>query len=222
MIYSYRRVSTAEQYNGPEAQGNAIKTWLNNQPRDEDFCFNDIFDDGVSGSVPLGNRPGGAELLRRLTPGDTVVTAKLDRLFRSVGDAAVTIADWCKRDIKLISLSEGFDMTSPYGKAMAHIMAALAELERDMIRERTKAALAAKMARGERVGGVPYGWDWIDFKLKTNVGEQGWIRQIRQWNQEGNSVRRITHMLNEAGTPAKKGGKWHKRIVAEILARVDV
>lgn len=222
MIYSYRRVSTTEQHNGPEAQIDAIRRYLSGnaslalaQPGA------DFFDDGVSGSVALSDRRQGAAMLRLLAPGDTVVILKLDRLFRSVADAALTMDEWCKRDIKLVSITEGFDMTTPYGKAMAHIMSAMAELERSMIGERTKAALAAKKARGERTGQVPYGSDLVDGLLVPNLVELTTIGVINEMSKAGVSSREIVRYLNQSNIHSKRGGKWHRRIVESVLSRFD-
>src|SRR5207237_5800541 len=89
-----------------------------------------------------------------------LIVAKFDRLFRSVADAAQTIVDFEKRGIELAAIAEGFDMTNPFGRAMAQIASVFAELERAMTRERTKAAMNVKRARNERISHhVPYGWN---------------------------------------------------------------
>src|SRR6185369_11560944 len=101
-----------------------------------------------------------------------LVVAKFDRLFRSVADAAQTIADFDKRGIELVAISEGFDMISAYRRAMAQMASVFAELERAMIRERTKAAMNIKRGRNERMSHqVPFGWD---------EGEHG----ILEWNEK--------------------------------------
>ena len=66
-----------------------------------------------------------------------IVVAKIDRLFRSVADDAQSIVDFDKMGIELVAIAEGFDMTNPYGRAMAQMASVFAELERAMIRERT-------------------------------------------------------------------------------------
>jgi hypothetical protein len=87
--------------------------------------------------------------------------AKLDRLFRSVADAANVIADFDTKGIQLVSIGESFDMSSPYGRAMAQMASVFAELERAMIRERTRSAMSVKRSRGERISGyAPVGWDF--------------------------------------------------------------
>jgi DNA invertase Pin-like site-specific DNA recombinase len=83
-----------------------------------------------------------------------VVVAKLDRLFRSVADAAQTITSFDRYGIELVAISEGFDMTNPYGRAMAQMASVFAELERAMIRERTRAAMIVKRGRKERISGM--------------------------------------------------------------------
>lgn len=225
MIYTYRRVSTDEQHNGPEAQLSTIAGWISRQPTGPDFVpgtATHFLDVGVSGSVPFLERPAGVHLGIRIEQDKeppTIVVAKLDRLFRSVADAATTLDHWCKVGVKLVSVTEGFDMTSPYGKAMAHIMSALAELERDMIRERTKAALGAKRARGEVLGQVPYGFDCVDGKLVANIKEHEVIAGIVRWHELGNSQRWIADWMNKWGHPCKRGGKWRQSMISEILRR---
>jgi len=105
-------------------------------------------------------RKGLEELLAFMRSGDTVVIWKLDRLGRSLKDLIETLNYLKDRGIDFISLTEKIDTTTPGGKLIFHLMGALAEFERDLIRERTNAGLAAARARG-RVGGRPR-------KLSTN------------------------------------------------------
>lgn len=209
MRYSYRRVSTSRQELGPQAQADEIARW---GAVDQDFC-----DLGVSGSIPIAERSEGAKLLSVLQDGDTVVVAKLDRLFRSVADAAITLDGWCKRDIKLVSLKESFDMTSPMGKFMSSVMAAFAELERAMIRERTSAALQAKLARGEHMGGIPYGWALVGGRLVEHPHEQNIIGMIRQWLSLGLKQHQVAEKLNRNGHVTKKGRVWTQESVSKAL-----
>lgn len=210
MLYSYRRVSTDDQQLGPQAQADAIKRW--------GVCDTDFLDAGVSGSIPLCERPVGSKMIAMLQPGDTVIVSKLDRLFRSTADAAVTLDDWCKRDIKLVSLHEGFDMTTSMGKFMSSVMAAFAELERAMIRERTSAALQAKMARGEHHGAIPFGWNRANGKLVEHMVEQVVIRKARELKAAGLINYRVANYLNEHGYISKRGGQWTEKKVRMALA----
>lgn len=213
MIYSYRRVSTDEQHNGPQAQSDAIASW----GRHGETLAGDFFDEGVSGGIPLEERPAGCALMEALKNGDTIVVAKLDRLFRSVVDAAQTISGWTARNINLVCIAEGFDMTNPYGRAMAQMASVFAELEREMIRSRTKAALASKKARGECVGEVPYGWDRVGNNLVKNREEQEVIIGIETLANNLMTPKQIAKHLNDYGLKAKKGGKWHATQVRRII-----
>jgi len=129
--FAYVRVSTDEQADsglGLEAQRQRVRAYCEMKG----LHLTNVFEDpGLSGGKPLGNRPAGSRLLaeaQRKRP--VVVVAKLDRLFRSVADAAQTIADFDRRGIELVSIAEGFDMTNPYGRAMAQMASVFAELER--------------------------------------------------------------------------------------------
>jgi DNA invertase Pin-like site-specific DNA recombinase len=100
------------------------------------------------------DRPVLAEVLGYLRPGDTLVVWRLDRLGRSLRHLIETVAALAVRGIGFRSLTEQIDTTTPGGKLIFHVFGALAEFERDLIRERTHAGLAAARARGRR-GGRP-------------------------------------------------------------------
>jgi len=116
------------------------------------------FIDKVTGSK--AERKGLDEALAYLRAGDTFVVWKLDRAGRSLTHLIELLKGFKERDIEFVSLTEQIDTTTPGGKLIFHLMGALAEFERDLIRERTNAGLAAARARGH-VGGRPR-------KLKTN------------------------------------------------------
>jgi DNA invertase Pin-like site-specific DNA recombinase len=229
VIYSYRRVSTDEQANGPQAQKEAIERWLAaKDPTFTDpnvFEGKDFFDNGVSGSIPIAERPEGSKLFHQIEQDDeppTIVAAKLDRLFRSVADAATTLEHWNKIGVKLVAIAEGFDMTSPYGLAMAQMASVFAELERAMIRERTQAALDSKRRRGECIGGTPYGWELVGDgpMMQRCMQEQANISTMLMSRRAGMSFEAIADGLNIAGIPTKiPGGKWRSTQVSRILKR---
>jgi DNA invertase Pin-like site-specific DNA recombinase len=149
----------------------------------------EVFEDpGVSAGKPLARRPAGSRLLAAARKGRAVVVvAKLDRLFRSVADAANVIDDFDKKGIQLVAISEALDMTSPYGRAMAEMASVFAELERAMIRERTRSAMSVKRSRGERISGhAPFGWDFgTDGHLVINVREQQVIGLMQRRRRMG-------------------------------------
>ncbi len=220
MIHTYRRVSTSRQDLGLDAQQAAINRWLVMQP--PDAILAEHVDDGVSGSVPLADRDGAGAMLAALVDGDTVVAAKLDRLFRSVADAANTIADWDRRGVKLVALAEAFDMSNPYGRAMAQMASVFAELERAMIRERTKAALAAKRARGEVLGSeAPYGWALVNGGLVTNMDEQQVLAIIKQCRDAGMQTPMIATKLNKMGVKPRIAHHWTRFSVWNACRNLD-
>ncbi|GLB65536.1 putative resolvase [Dietzia sp. NCCP-2495] len=109
-----------------------------------------IFSDKWTGRS--NDRPGLRELLEYARPGDTVVVVALDRLGRSLTGIIETIGELQERDISLVSLRESLDFTTPTGKMMAAIFAALSEYEVDLKSERAAAAREAAAARGRHTG----------------------------------------------------------------------
>ena len=109
-----------------------------------------IFEEKISATRAL--RPQLEECLRNLRAGDKLIVWRLDRLGRSLSDLVSIIGDLMKRDIVFESLTERIETSSATGKLMFHLIAALAEFEHNVIKERTRAGVTAARARG-RVGG---------------------------------------------------------------------
>jgi site-specific DNA recombinase len=218
----YIRVSSEEQADhglGLESQRQRIRAYCEMKG----LHLATIFEDpAVSGGKPLGSRPAGGRLLaeaRRTKP--VIVVAKLDRLFRSVADAAQTITSFDRYDIELVAISEGFDMTNPYGRAMAQMASVFAELERAMIRERTRAAMKVKRGRKERISGhAPFGWDFgKGGKLVENAKEQKAVAWILILHKRGESLRGIAQRLNDRGIEPKRATRWLHSSVLRIVKR---
>ena len=140
MLIGYARVSTQQQTLA--LQQDALKQ----------AACDRLFTDTLSGAK--AERPGLAEALDFLRAGDTLVVWRLDRLGRSLPHLIATVTALAERGIGFKSLTEQIDTTTPNGKLVFHVFGALAEFERDLIRERTQAGLRAARARG-RVGGRP-------------------------------------------------------------------
>jgi DNA invertase Pin-like site-specific DNA recombinase len=140
MLIGYARVSTQDQT--LDLQRDALRTAGCEQ----------IFEDTASGASI--ERRGLDEALAFLRPGDSLVVWKLDRLGRSLKHLIETATNLQQRGIGFKSLTEQIDTTTSGGKLVFHVFGALAEFERDLIRERTQAGLAAARARG-RLGGHP-------------------------------------------------------------------
>lgn len=142
MLLGYARVSTKDQ--DLALQLDALKAAGCGQ----------IYQEKISSSAR--ERPQLQRLLSQLRTGDTVVIWKLDRLARSLPELVRLVNEIQEKGAGLHSLHDHIDTTTPHGRFTFHLFAALAEFERDIIRERTKAGLAAARARG-RVGGRPKG-----------------------------------------------------------------
>jgi len=142
MKFGYCRVSTREQ--NLDLQIDALE---------KEGCY-EIFKDQVSGV--RADRPNLSKLLERLRAGDTLVVWKLDRLGRSLTDLVKLVTSLNENGIGLKSLNDPINTTTSQGRFVFNIFASLAELERDIIRERTLAGLEAARSRG-RQGGRPKG-----------------------------------------------------------------
>jgi putative DNA-invertase from lambdoid prophage Rac len=143
-IFGYGRVSTKDQTTENqrreiEAAGYAIGYWY--------------ADEGVSGKVPAAQRPQFAKMLSQIRDGETLVVTKLDRLGRDAQDIGATIKALAVRHIEVIVLQLGkLDLTSAAGKLMLNMLAAVAEMERDLLMERTQSGLARAKAEGKTLG----------------------------------------------------------------------
>jgi hypothetical protein len=121
-------------------------------------------------SIP--NRPTLEQLLDQLRPGDTLVVWKLDRLGRSLRHLVDTVTGLAERGIGFRSLQEAIDTTTPGGKLVFHVLAALAEFERDLIRERT--AALAEHGRAIRPATIQVALnELVAAELVTSTGEDG-------------------------------------------------
>lgn len=111
-----------------------------------------IYSDIMSGAK--SNRPGLKDMLRQLREGDVVIVWRLDRLARSLLDLLRISQEIEAAGAGLRSLSESIDTTTAGGRMIFHVLGALAEFERNLIRERTKAGMQAARERGAKIGGV--------------------------------------------------------------------
>lgn len=138
MLIGYVRVSTNDQ-----------NTALQRDALERSGCEL-IFEDKMSGRT--AERPGLKKLLKRLSPEDTLVVWKLDRLGRSMRNLVILVEELKQRSVNFRSLTDSIDTSTPMGRFFFHVMGALAEMERELIVERTRAGLVAARAQG-RIGG---------------------------------------------------------------------
>jgi len=167
MKIGYARVSTLDQ--NPELQMDALE-----QAGCEKICS-----DKISGAK--ADRPGLDDALEYAREGDCIVVWRLDRLGRSLKHLISVVEDLESQGVGFASLQEGFDTTTSGGKLVFQIFGALAEFERNLIRERTKAGLAAAKARG-RVGGrkEKLSDEQIKTMLRMSESNQHTIKEICQ------------------------------------------
>jgi DNA invertase Pin-like site-specific DNA recombinase len=147
----YIRVSTLDQETGIDSQNAALKTFLQGRG------FSDVkwYRDCLSGKDL--KRPAFKQMQRDIYNGTikTVVCWKLDRLSRSLQDGVNVLCDWLKKGVRVVAVSQQFDFTGPVGEMVAGILFAVAQMERENLRENTKRGLLAAKARGVKLGRRP-------------------------------------------------------------------
>ena len=143
-LFAYARVSTTEQT--VENQRMEIER----AGYQVDYFYADV---GISGASCAAQRPEFARLLLQIRDGETLVVSKLDRLGRDAQDVGATIRMLAKRRIEVVVLQLGkLDLASAAGKLMLAMLAAVAEMERDILVERTKAGMLRAVAQGKTIG----------------------------------------------------------------------
>jgi len=180
VAYGYGRVSTdkqAEHGVSLDEQAAEHKRYFEYRLAPQDVLWGGTFADsdttgrqgrrrGVSGKVRFADRKAGAELLKRLLPGDHVILTRLDRGFRSFRDAVDTIEGWIDKGINIHLTKMQLDTSTGHGKFFLRMLAAFAEFERELAAERTRDALKHRKKEGKPVNGNPgYG--------KKMVGQKG-------------------------------------------------
>jgi DNA invertase Pin-like site-specific DNA recombinase len=211
VVLAYLRVSTEEQGAsgaGLAAQRRAIIA----EAERRGWCEADIrwIEDVASGKHR--KRPGLQLALDALKAGEAsvLVVAKMDRLSRSLLDFTAIMAESQRQGWALIALDSPADPSTAAGEAMAHVMMTFSQLERRLIGERTKAALAERKAAGVKLG-RPQTKD-VGVRLR---------RQIAARHRAGESFAAIARALNEEGVPTPRGGaKWHPTTVRRIALGV--
>lgn len=207
-IVGYVRVSTDEQATsglGLAAQRHAIEQ----ESIRRDLPIIAIHEDaGISGKNL--NRPGLTAALASLESGDgtVLVVSKLDRLSRSVHDATGLMERATRNRWGLVALDLAIDTTSPSGAAMTQLLAVFAELERRLIGERTKIALAAKKANGATLG-------------RPRMIDPGIVSRIRGEHEAGTSWSAIARRLNADAVPTAQGGTAWWPATVRLMAKRD-
>lgn len=219
LAYGYARVSTAEQ----AAEGlslDAQEAKIRAYAQIHDLKLVEIIrEEGASGKSL--KRPELQRLLSLLCSKEreALIVWKLDRLTRSTRDLLHLIEDVFKAsNTRLFSISEQIDTETATGKFFLTIMGAMAQMEREVISERTSFALDLKRQREEHLGSIPYGYKKDGKLLVKDDNEQKWIRKMKKWRKQGLSYADIAFWLNEHRVPSKrKGASWGPSAVFYIL-----
>lgn len=217
-VVIYIRVSTKEQTNGHsiEEQTERLKKYADAMG----WTIVKVYiDPGYSGSNT--ERPGLKMLINDAESGsiDKVVVYKLDRLSRSQKDTLFLIEDvFLKNGIDFVSMTENFDTSSPFGKAMIGLLSVFAQLEREQIKERMEMGREARAKKGYYHGSAtpPIGYDYTDGELVVHDYEAMLVNEVYNLFVSGVTTGRIAKLLNEKGYN-HRNGEWNRSTIRNML-----
>lgn len=189
MKYGYARVSTKDQ--SLDMQLDALK---------KEGCQK-IFSEVAKGAK--ADRPQWLKLLEEISPGDTLIVWKFDRMGRSLHHLIQVVNNLLEKEVGIVSLNDPIDTTTIQGKLMFNIFASLAEFEKDLIRERTMAGLKSARSRG-KMGGRPKGLS-NEAKQKARIAEA-------LYNQKELTTEEIAKQLNISRTTLYSYLKYRKQV----------
>lgn len=218
---AYVRVSTADQAEsgaGLAAQAASITTYAAKAGLTVIGTFTDA---GISGAAGIEDRPGLMAAVAGLRRGDVLVIAKRDRLGRDQMAVLMIEKAVARKGATIVSADGVGNGDDPGSVFMRQVVDAAAVYERNLIKARTKAALAAKRRAGERTGEVPFGWRLDDAgRLIEDAAEQNVLAKIKACRAAGMSLRQIAAILTESKVATKKGGAtWKHTTIKSILDR---
>ena len=214
----YIRVSKEEQDLSPEAQRTALEKWCASHKLE----LVTVFTENVSGGAPLDKRPqllAAVDALSEQQAGVLLVLRR-DRLARDNVAAAMIDRLAERKGARVLSTDGVGNGEGPEAQLMRGIIDLFAQYERALIRARTKAALAVKRARGQRLGGeLPLGHLAPDgVHLAPHPEERKVVSWIHQRRNQGWTLQAITDALNAGCVPAR-GKQWHLTTIARVLQR---
>ena len=181
-----------------------------------------LTDDGISGKTL--ERPALRDLLQRCERGEVshVVVVKLDRLTRRTRDLLTLVDDlFLARHIELHSVSESLDTSTPHGRFVLTLFGGLAQMERELVGERTRGALEYKRQHYQPTSHAPLGFraNGSRERMIPVPGELGVVRMILTAWKRGQSYRAIAARLTAEGVKTKRGGRWHHYTIAKVVSR---
>jgi DNA invertase Pin-like site-specific DNA recombinase len=225
MIHGYIRVSTEDQaregrssLDDQERKIRAIASLIDTPQPSEVTVWADR---GISGAIPLSSRPEGFRMLQTLTDGDTLIAAKLDRLFRSAADALTQSNRWRTQNLDLILADMGTEpvTSSATGRIYFGMLSLFAEFERERIAERIKDGKTSKRLRGGFVGGhAPFGLkvegqgpSAIVLPDQTEATILSYVRNLGDQGYRPTQIARelaLAGFLSRANTPITAAQVW--------------
>ena len=216
----YIRVSTTEQHLGPDAQRAAMDSWCAANGVELVAVYTDH---GISGRAAIDKRPALIDAINAIAEhsAGVLLVQKRDRLARDITNAVLIDTMAAKNGAAVITTEgETSDANDPNSFLQRALKDVLAQYEALQIAARTRAALAVKKSRGERVGQVPFGHKLAadGVHLVEHDSEQRVIGLVQALRADGLSLRAITARLNDDDVPAR-GKKWHTTTVARLVAR---
>jgi DNA invertase Pin-like site-specific DNA recombinase len=217
---AYVRVSTAEQVDsglGLEAQVVTIRATAQRLNVELVATFDDA---GISGALPLEQRPGLLAAIDSLRAGDALLCARRDRLGRDLVNVALIEKLVQRKHARIVS-PDAPDDDSPASVLLKQLLDAFGQFERALIRQRTKSAMTAAKRQGRRVGHVPFGHrvSHDGRHLEVNPGEQEILQQIRLLRARGLALITICETLNEQGLRNRQGREWKPSFIGQLLDR---
>ena len=215
----YIRVSTEKQVNegmSLETQKERIESWCETNGYELVQVFMDA---GISGKS-MNKRPGVQQAVSAIKKGVALVSYSMSRLARSTVDAIKISEVIAKKKGDLVLIADNIDTTTATGRAMFKIMAVMAELERELISERTVAGLQyMKRHNLNYTNQTPYGFEAIEGKLVQVKLEAEVVAEIQASRATGSTLQSIANNLNSRGIPTKTGKQWQPATLHLLLKR---
>lgn len=216
-LVGYIRVSTDAQADNTsfEEQQKGIESYCNGMGHNLVRVFKEVGSGKNTEDRPMFNAA-----LEAVKEADGLIAFKLDRVARNTRDVLKLVEDTLKPSNKaLVLLDLKVDTSTPSGLMILTVMAAVAQLERDVIRDRTQTGRKAKAAQGGYAfGAPPYGYKSVDGNLVEVPEEQEVIGIIRRHHQSHRkSLREIATYLNENGYKTKRGSEWTAQQIKNVL-----
>ncbi len=174
-------------------------------------------DEGFSGRTT--DRPEYQRMMSDSDNWDTILVLKMDRIHRNSVNFAMMMDGLRAKGKEFTSMQDKFDTTTAMGRFVMDIMQRIAQLESEQIGERVYIGMKYKASSGDcHLGsGHPYGYVYEGGKLKVVEDEAHAVRAIYNMYRRGSTMDDIASFLNDAEIPAKKGGRWNKQSVGNIL-----